>query len=69
MLFILVLLLTFLSVRKAIATSNRVSFVYIDVGHGGFDGGATSLDGTILEKDVTLEVATYVANYLTKTGI
>ncbi len=69
LLFILVLLLTFLSVRKAIATSNRASFVYIDVGHGGFDGGATSLDGTILEKDVTLEVATYVANYLTKTGI
>ena len=47
----------------------NASFVYIDVGHGGFDGGATSLDGTILEKDVTLEVATYVANYLTKTGI
>lgn len=44
-------------------------FVYLDPGHGGFDGGATSLDKTICEKDINLKVCLYLKNFLEKTNI
>ena len=37
--------------------------VIIDAGHGGFDGGAVSDDGTV-EKDINLSIALYLQEYL-----
>lgn len=37
--------------------------VIIDAGHGGFDGGASAIDGTA-EKDINLEIALHVAAFL-----
>ncbi len=41
--------------------------ILIDAGHGG-DVGASSIDGNILETDLNLSVATYLANDLTDLG-
>lgn len=41
--------------------------VVIDAGHGGVDGGAESADG-LVEKDVTLELALQVRDYLQQAG-
>lgn len=42
--------------------------IVIDAGHGGFDPGTTSQDGKLIEKDITLKVATYLESYLKETG-
>lgn len=42
--------------------------IYIDPGHGGYDGGCTSKDSKVLEKDVTLNVSLLLASYLRQTG-
>ena len=39
----------------------------IDPGHGGYDGGASSEDG-VVEKDVTLNISLYLADYLNEAG-
>lgn len=44
-----------------------VPTVIIDAGHGGFDGGAVSVDGT-LEKNINLEISKYLQEYLTFWG-
>ncbi len=41
--------------------------IVLDPGHGGPDGGAVSKSGT-LEKDVTLQIAFYLQNYLQEAG-
>ena len=41
--------------------------VIIDAGHGGFDGGAVASDGTV-EKDINLEIAKYLQEYVTFMG-
>ena len=70
LLFIILLLITFFSVKKVVAISNeKTHFIYIDAGHGGFDGGATSRDKTVIEKDITLKVCLYLKSYLEKTGL
>lgn len=46
--------------------SNDSIIIYLDPGHGGFDGG-TTYEG-IIEKDITLKVSLLIANYLEKTG-
>ena len=43
--------------------------IVIDPGHGGNDGGTTSPDGTIIEKDVNLATSNEVAALLEKHGI
>lgn len=67
---VLFIITTFFVVQKvyAVTTTNPV-LVYLDPGHGGFDGGATSLDKKTLEKDVTLTTCLYIKSYLEKTGI
>ncbi len=42
--------------------------IMIDPGHGGTDGGSASDDGTILEKDLNLEVSLILADKLTEMG-
>lgn len=42
--------------------------IYIDPGHGGYDGGCTSKDKQTLEKDITLSVSLYLASYLRQSG-
>ena len=42
--------------------------IYIDPGHGGFDGGCTSLDKEYKEKDITLEISLLLSTYLRSSG-
>lgn len=57
-----------LSVKATQFNHNRY-YVYIDPGHGGFDGGATSVDKNTIEKDITLCTSLYLKTYLERTGI
>lgn len=54
---------------KATHSRHNTYFVYLDPGHGGFDGGATSNDKKTIEKDINLITCEYVKNYLERTGI
>ncbi len=54
-----------ISVNNSVNKSTPV--VIIDAGHGGFDGGASSSDGTV-EKDINLKIALYVDEYLQLMG-
>ena len=48
---------------------NAGVLVYIDPGHGGNDAGASSLDGSRLEKDDTLKLALRVSDILHEKGV
>lgn len=52
---------------KAFKKTKEV-YIYLDPGHGGYDGGCTSKDKTIIEKDITLKITILLANYLRQTG-
>ena len=52
--------------KEAISSSVRTTIV-IDAGHGGEDGGAVAIDGT-LEKDLNLEIATLICGLLELNG-
>ncbi len=52
---------------EAEANSDELD-ILVDPGHGGEDGGSSSNDGTILEKDLNLELATLIANDLSDMG-
>lgn len=55
--------------RFAATESTPVSdFILIDAGHGGPDGGASTVDGT-LEKDINLAIATHLRDVLTVFGV
>lgn len=43
--------------------------VVIDPGHGGYDGGTLSLDGTVVEKDVNMQIASKLKNILAYYGV
>lgn len=47
-------------------TKNQLTFI-IDAGHGGLDGGASGLEGT-LEKDLNLKIATLINHLLSVMG-
>ncbi|KAB2951378.1 hypothetical protein F9B85_12415 [Heliorestis acidaminivorans] len=53
---------------QAISNSVKGKVVVIDAGHGGQDGGAKGRQGT-LEKEINLQVAKKVANYLEEYGV
>lgn len=61
---------TMIIFTKAINTGKEEKpfVVYIDPGHGGFDGGAVGGDGT-KEKDLNLDISLLLANYLESVGI
>ncbi|SHK16348.1 N-acetylmuramoyl-L-alanine amidase [Hathewaya proteolytica DSM 3090] len=43
--------------------------VVLDPGHGGFDEGASTQDGSLVEKDITLKICKKIKQYLNKEGI
>ena len=47
---------------------NEQDIIYIDPGHGGFDGGATSIDKNILEKNIVLDISIKLKYYLEQMG-
>lgn len=51
----------------SVNSENEVTLV-IDAGHGGEDGGAVGISGS-LEKDINLEIANLVKNYISLTDI
>ena len=53
---------------SAVANSAQ-KVVVIDAGHGGEDGGASSLDGKILEKDINLKIAKKLNDFLRRARI
>ena len=52
-----------ISAVKSSKQNANQPIVIIDAGHGGFDGGAVSDDGTV-EKDINLSIALYLQEYL-----
>lgn len=69
--FSLVLMLSIILSSLAIAIANQIDneiIIYLDPGHGGFDGGATSKDSQVIEKDLNLKVCNYLKSYLEKTN-
>lgn len=55
------------AVIKLVGASNN-PIIYIDPGHGGFDGGATSQNKDTVEKDITLPVSLKLAYFLEQMG-
>jgi N-acetylmuramoyl-L-alanine amidase len=53
--------------KMTLATSTPSKTVVLDAGHGGFDGGAVSADGTA-EKNINLNITLMVANILRQAG-
>ncbi|MFC4769132.1 N-acetylmuramoyl-L-alanine amidase family protein [Effusibacillus consociatus] len=65
---ILVLFALFLFTNGAMAETIRKPVIVIDPGHGGIDPGTQSADGTVLEKDLNLQIAKKLAKKLRKEG-
>lgn len=55
------------AIIKLVAVSDTPT-IYIDPGHGGFDGGATSPEKDLIEKDVTLKISLKLAYFLEQMG-
>lgn len=70
LLFILGILFSFgVIITKTYATKTNETFhIYIDPGHGGFDGGCEDKLKTVMEKDITLNISLLLASYLRSTG-
>ena len=63
------LFISILCIKKVNAKDNDNNItIYLDAGHGGFDGGATSIDKRTVEKDVTLKATLILKTYLEKVG-
>lgn len=50
------------------ASFDNPPVIIIDAGHGGFDGGATGISGTI-EKDLNLDISKYLASFIKLSGL
>lgn len=56
-------------ITKTIAKNSSNKFIiYIDPGHGGFDGGCETSDKKVVEKDISLNVSLILAEYLRNNG-
>lgn len=53
---------------ETLSTNIKNMTVIVDAGHGGVDGGTQAADGT-LEKDLNLQIALKVNNFLTSFGV
>ncbi len=58
---------SFCSVIK-IVYANNSNIIYIDPGHGGFDGGTSSYNKEIIEKDLVLDISLKLRFYLEQMG-
>lgn len=69
---IILFLTLFLTSNAVVATTviieNTKPLIYIDPGHGGYDGGCVSYNKDIIEKDVTLNIALLVKRKLNLLG-
>ncbi len=65
---LLVLFILLLGAGITYKLNETIKYIYIDPGHGGFDGGATSYDNKIIEKNLTLEIAIKLKDKLEKFG-
>lgn len=57
----------FTSSKKSVVNNSSVPIIIIDAGHGGFDGGTSTDDGTP-EKDINLGISLYLNSFLTSFG-
>lgn len=64
----LVLFILLLGAGITYKLNEKTKYIYIDPGHGGFDGGAISINQKIIEKDLTLEISIKLKNKLEKFG-
>lgn len=60
------LIVVFFIFTYSYAKTKENKLIYIDPGHGGFDGGASASE--VLEKDITLSISLMVKNYLENVG-
>jgi N-acetylmuramoyl-L-alanine amidase len=65
--FVLLLLFSIFPILHATEKS-KVYTIYLDPGHGGFDGGAISKYTEVKEADINLEICRYLESYLEKSG-
>jgi N-acetylmuramoyl-L-alanine amidase len=54
--------------QPKVPTYSKSQTICLDPGHGGVDPGATSLDGTIIERDINLQVALSIRQILNTQG-
>ena len=64
-LFLAFLILLMLFIPNFLSKADA-SIIYIDPGHGGFDGGCTY--NNVLEKDITLSISLKLQKYLESVG-
>ncbi len=68
---IIIEIIIIISVSSLISKASNEStpfFIYIDPGHGGFDGGTVGLNDDMVEKEITLEVSLLLASKLRNSG-
>lgn len=66
------LLISFFQINNSVsvlanAKPKNSKKIIIDAGHGGFDGGAIAIDGTV-EKDINLNISLYLKDFLEAAG-
>lgn len=66
------LIISFFQLNKSVSifantTPKSEKKIIIDAGHGGFDGGATAIDGTV-EKDINLSISLNLMEFLKSAG-
>lgn len=54
--------------RQRLPEPHQSITIVLDAGHGGWDGGATNRDGTIVERDLVLEITQMVEEHLRLQG-
>lgn len=62
-----IIICSFCSVVRLVYAKNT-NVIYIDPGHGGFDGGASSTNKEVIEKDLVLSISLKLAYYLEQMG-
>lgn len=67
-LFLTLFLTTNVIIVSAYALEESRPLIYIDPGHGGYDGGCVSLNKDIIEKNITLKVSLLVKEHLQTLG-
>lgn len=63
----IIIITCFLGIIKIVHAHNS-NIIYIDPGHGGYDGGATSNNLEVVEKDLVLEISLKLEFYLKQMG-
>lgn len=64
----LIIILGVLTFITKASSKDSLFCIYLDPGHGGFDGGTTCNNKEIIEKDLTLEVSLTLASRLRSSG-